>query len=116
MLPSVTSLVTALLPILASAESGCGTQPPLTPGTSHHHTIESQGISRDYIVFLPASYDLNTPTPLIVNYHGATDTDDYQETLTLLDDPFFNNDHIVIYPQGVNVSHTLTSKYRNKGE
>lgn len=101
------SWLLAIYPLVVAAQSGCGAQPPLQPGTSHSHTIQSQGISRSYIVFLPSNYDVNTPTPLIVNYHGHSDTDGYQETLTQLDDPFFNPDHIVVYPQGVDVCRPL---------
>ena len=103
------STLFVLAPSLVAAQNGCGADPPLAPGTSHTHNIDSAGGSREYIVFLPASYDKNSPTPLILNFPGHSDTDSYQETLTSLDDPYFNTDHIVLYPQGVSGTDGLSA-------
>lgn len=102
-----------LFPVFAAASSaGCGQAPPLKPGTKQAFTIDSSGGSREYIVWLPAKYDQTEDTPLILNYHGHKGTDSKQFTLTQLDDPFFNTDHIVIYPQGLAVSLPHQPQYK----
>ncbi len=31
------------------------------------------GVTREYIIYVPTSYDENNPTPLLINYHGRGD-------------------------------------------
>ena len=37
---------------------------------SGHTTIVHEGVTREYILYVPTSYDSNTPSPLIINFHG----------------------------------------------
>ncbi|KAI0107090.1 Alpha/Beta hydrolase protein [Nemania sp. FL0031] len=53
---------------------------------------------RPYLFWVPPNYDPRKPTPLILSFHGATKTPDAQADLDLLTTPFFNTDHIVVYP------------------
>jgi polyhydroxybutyrate depolymerase len=51
----------------ASAQSGCG--PAVKAGLSEESLLSS-GVKRTYRLFVPASYDTNSPTALVLNFHG----------------------------------------------
>lgn len=68
-------------------------------------TLEQDGETREYILHVPASYNSNTATPLLINFHGfggcaadfATDIGDFHELNAVADTANF----LVVYPQGV---------------
>ncbi|MFD8569083.1 alpha/beta hydrolase family esterase [Streptomyces sp. NPDC059639] len=84
-------------PHRAAGSAGCGTPTDLTPGTSTTRSLTVDGVRRDYLVHLPASYDEDRPTPLVLSFHGHGRTSDYQERLTGMN----ALDAVVVYPQGV---------------
>ncbi|KAI1800798.1 carbohydrate esterase family 1 protein [Daldinia bambusicola] len=81
--------------------AGCGQKPSFEAGSFKNYTT-SEG--REYRVWLPANYDSDKVTPLILSYHGANRVIDQQVKLDRLSDPFFNTDHIVVYLQGLEAS------------
>lgn len=90
-----------------AASSGCGQTPSLEYGIlSDNQTAETVdqdslvSTSRRYRVFLPDSYDPNTPAPVILSYHGANRQIEQQVALDELTTSFFNEDYIVVYLQG----------------
>ncbi|MYT68912.1 MULTISPECIES: PHB depolymerase family esterase [unclassified Streptomyces] len=84
-------------PHRAAGSAGCGTPTDLTPGASTARSLTVDGERRDYLVHLPASYDPDRPTPLVLSFHGHGRTSDYQERLTGMN----ALDAVVVYPQGV---------------
>lgn len=101
--PSLASL--ALISFASTARgqaAGCGQKPSFTPGDFKNFTASGD---REYRVWLPANYDSSKATPLILSYHGANRDISHQVDLDKLTDPFFNKDHIVVYLQGLEVSH-----------
>ncbi|ORX40577.1 carbohydrate esterase family 1 protein [Kockovaella imperatae] len=91
------------LPPILSQGTGCGSPLPSgqTPGSVTNVTIESGGLTRSYLVFVPPTYDPLLPTPLILSYHGGLQTAMDQLELDEFTKPYFNNDSFVIYPQGI---------------
>lgn len=89
--------------ILASSVRGCGKALPHghSPGDIFPVTIMSDGVPRRYIIFVPPSYQLEVPAPIILSYHGGGRTAEEQEQLDQLTSPYFNNDSFVVYPQGL---------------
>lgn len=73
---------------------------------SNFQTITVDSETREYILHVPTSYDSNTPTPLVINFHGfggcatdfATEVGSGAIGLNVVAD---NNNFIVAYPQGV---------------
>lgn len=59
---------------------------------------------RNYSIHLTSNYDPNTPTALIVSYHGAGETVKEHEEESQLSKVSYNHDMIVVYPEGVGVS------------
>ena len=62
--------------------------------------VTSAGQTREYILYVPKSYDRATPTPLVISIHGAANWPSFQMNLsqwnTLADEHGF----IVVYPAG----------------
>lgn len=59
---------------------------------------------RRYLLWFPANYVPTTPAPVILSYHGGTRVAEEQQRLDLLSTSYFNQDYIVVYPNGFNVS------------
>ncbi|QKX63789.1 uncharacterized protein TRUGW13939_10960 [Talaromyces rugulosus] len=93
------------LQLIAAADtSGCGIERDFAGQTHTGKSIESSGGTRTYDVYLPPNYDENTQTPLIISYHGNHGTSEKQRALDRLDNTTWNNDHITVWPNGVNKS------------
>ncbi|KAI8634037.1 Alpha/Beta hydrolase protein [Xylariaceae sp. FL1651] len=75
--------------------SGCGRDSHVKLNELNSETLAS---GRTYLFWIPPSYDVHKATPLIFSFHGATKTPKDQANLDLLTTPFFNTDHIVVYP------------------
>ncbi|KAI1852610.1 hypothetical protein JX266_002151 [Neoarthrinium moseri] len=85
--------------------SGCSAdKAPVSLGERHDVTLSHS--NRTYMYFLPTTYQPDKPTPLILSFHGASRTSDWQADLDRLTDPYFNTDHIVVYPQALQYGDT----------
>ena len=94
------ALLLLLLPSLALAE-------PLGPG-QHTRELTLDGRNRSYIVHLPASYDAESPTPVVLAFHGAGMNADLMIPFSGLSDAAERHGFIVVYPNGVGVGPMLT--------
>lgn len=89
----------------ASKPNATPTEPPITCKTPSHsagnsnNTITSDGLQRTFLLHLPPSYG-RQPQPLIINYHGYTETTQvfahYSNMAVEADKAGF----ILVYPQG----------------
>ncbi|OQV07348.1 hypothetical protein CLAIMM_11798 [Cladophialophora immunda] len=89
---------------LSCQSVGCGKNLPdgQVVGQVTNVTITSDGNDRTYLIFIPPTYRKDTPTSLIVSYHGGARTAEDQLELDLLTSPEFNTRSFVVYPQGIN--------------
>lgn len=62
--------------------------------------IQHNGVTREYILYAPKSYDGSTKVPLLFNFHGyggtASDFIDYADMRAVAE----SNNFILVYPQG----------------
>ena len=62
--------------------------------------IFANGLDREYILYLPESYDASIPTPMVLNFHGfggqADEYMEYADMREVAEDEGF----ILVYPQG----------------
>ncbi len=58
----------------------CPTAPAPDVIGAHNLTLESSGVKRDYILYVPVSYDPTTPTALVMSFHGRT-SNPFQQTV-----------------------------------
>jgi len=94
----------------ANASIGCGVPLPAgqtAGGASTRMTFEYTGISRSYMIHIPATYNVNAAAPLILVFHGRGSSGASIESISQLSSPQWNPYGIVIYPDGVNVSFFL---------
>jgi polyhydroxybutyrate depolymerase len=78
---------------------GCGKTPPAAPGKSTKHSIKVGELDREYLLHLPTGYDRKTPTSLVLNIHGYTDTAERWESSTGMSDHADGHGYVVAYPQ-----------------
>jgi polyhydroxybutyrate depolymerase len=84
------------------------TQPPAPPetcGTSGEagafiQTLDSDGITRSYRLYVPASYDSSVPTPLVLNFHGYASNALQQERYSSIKDAADQYGFIAASPDG----------------
>ncbi len=69
-------------------------------GNAGAETLVHDGQDREYMLYVPSSYNASTPTPLMMNFHGfggqAADYMTYADMRSLADTENF----ILVYPQG----------------
>lgn len=70
----------------------------LSPGTS---TKTIRG--RSYLLSIPLDYSSDTPSPLILSFHGGGQTPSIQLDADQLTNSTVNGQYIVIYPEAVDV-------------
>ena len=70
------------------------------------HTIEltHDGIKRTALVHVPASANLDEPTPLVFNFHGYLNTAELQQTFSGMTPKSDEAGFIVVYPNGTETS------------
>lgn len=72
------------------------------------HTIYVSGTQRSYILYVPSSYDPETPSPLIFAFHGGGSNASNMEKTTGFNALAETEGFIVTYPMGVSKSATGT--------
>ena len=82
------------------SSDGCGTTPPHT-GNSAATTTDGRGTTRDYEVYLPASYDKTKPLALTFAYHGAGGNSSQSEAFGIQNGAGAADASIFVFPQGV---------------
>jgi polyhydroxybutyrate depolymerase len=60
----------------------------------------SSGVKREYLLYVPKSYDRSTPTPLIISLHGAGLWGASQRDISRWNDVADREGLIVVYPSG----------------
>lgn len=71
---------------------------------AHHRNngaIVSSGLTRDYLLFVPKSYDKSRPTPLVISMHGASLWGAAQRDLSQWNAVAEREGFIVVYPSGL---------------
>ncbi|GAM85474.1 hypothetical protein ANO11243_034810 [Dothideomycetidae sp. 11243] len=88
---------------VSAGSQGCNKSLPCDEeaGKVFNRTLVSDGVPRSYLVFIPPTYEVGRPMPLILSYHGGLKTAEDQLELDLFTSPYFNNDSMVVYPQGI---------------
>ena len=91
--------------ILITILSGCGKDNNINNSESCYsntnaQTIVHDGINREYILYIPNSYDGTSAVPLMLNFHGfgssASDYMNYADMRAVAESDTF----ILVYPQG----------------
>ena len=70
---------------------------PINDGAS---TIDVDGVPREYVLYIPSTYDSNTAVPLMLIFHGWTMSATDQMELSDMRDLAESKRFILVYPQG----------------
>lgn len=62
--------------------------------------IVSSGQTREYLLYVPRSYDRNKPTPLVISMHGAGGRPAHQKETSQWNEVAESEGFIVVYPSG----------------
>lgn len=105
MTSSKTLLAIACLSLCSNASlpPGCGKTHHIGYNTNGGagFPISVDNTKRTYTIDIPPSYNPNTPTPIIISYHGRNGNSDAQHALAEFDNTSFNPNYISVYPQGL---------------
>lgn len=66
-----------------------------------NETLQNDGRTRQYRLYVPASYDPSKPAPLILNFHGFTNNIDTQYNQSNFQQLAEDNQFIFVTPQGL---------------
>ncbi len=69
-------------------------------GGDKHDTLDIDGLTRNYLVHIPASYDSKTPVPLLLVLHGATQSADSAERMSGMSAKADKENFLAVYPSG----------------
>ncbi|CAD0022034.1 unnamed protein product, partial [Aureobasidium pullulans] len=85
------------------AGRGCGASLPAgvqAGGRTTQFSINSGGLNRSFSIHVPSSYDINSAAPLIMAFHGRSETPVNIERYSDLSSEVWNPYGIVVYPLG----------------
>ncbi|KAA0234966.1 MAG: hypothetical protein JJLCMIEE_01289 [Acidimicrobiales bacterium] len=86
---------------LVTRSSGCGTNSGLVLGEAQARELSAGSLDRSYQVFVPSSYDPDTPLPAVINLHAYSSPANVQSNLSEMDQYAEENGFITIAPQGL---------------
>lgn len=97
---SYTLVVILLSILLGCSEDEVNTTPDSNISNTSSNTIMHVGVNREYLVYIPSSYNQTYSAPLMLNFHGfggnSSDFMNYADMRTLAESDTF----ILVYPQG----------------
>ncbi len=93
-------LLVLLVSSLACRAAAAGT--PAGSGSTSEEQLTSGGITRHYLLHLPAGYRAGDPLPLVLNFHGYNSNSAQEENLTAMSAKAGREGFIVVYPDGLN--------------
>ena len=79
---------------------GCGHAAP-APGWLPGNTVEVDGETREYALFIPSGYDPGEPTSLVLNFHGLLGNPLQQADFSQFNDTAEARGLVVAYPVGI---------------
>jgi polyhydroxybutyrate depolymerase len=86
-------------PIPPGLSSGCGSAPPTVPGETEVLSMLVGGLEREYRLHLPAGYDQNTPSSLVLAFHEWRSTARDFESASWTSRHADEHGYIAVYPQ-----------------
>ena len=86
------------------APTACDGASLFSPGVHTAITVDVDGVSRSYDLFVPTSYDPTSLNPLVVNFHGLLGSPGGQMTFSQFNNSAEEHGMLVAYPAGIGSS------------
>jgi len=81
-----------------------GAAPGPSPSGERSETLTHDGVARNYMIHVPASYDGNAPVPLVLDIHGLTSNASQQAAISGWRAKADREGFVVIWPNGLDSS------------
>ncbi len=103
-LPFLILCISLLLAFTVTCNGGAAAvtpppDPPIQPGESTH-SITHAGTQRDYLLYIPQSFDPGRPAPVVLVFHGFGMQAKEMIRITGFNDQADADGFVVVYPQG----------------
>jgi polyhydroxybutyrate depolymerase len=70
------------------------------PDPMSAHVLVHDDLDRSYVVYVPPGYDHETPTPLVLSFHGYSNSPQQQEEWSGLSEKAAQEGFVLVYPSG----------------
>ncbi len=97
---SAINVIVFLFACLACIHADCGVAPQYRAGETTTDSVKIQHLKRTFHVHVPANYDQNKPSAVIITFHGGTSTGSYAEQRYKIDELAEQYNFITVYPDG----------------
>ena len=88
----------------------CTTLSLFAQGDTLSLSLSSGDSTRTYLLYVPASYDGSEEWPLVINYHGFTNSSQFQMALSDMNAVADTGQFLVAYPQGLLVDNPFNGQ------
>ena len=99
----------AMLFIIACSKSGNEQITPNVPTGKMIKELAVNGITREYIIYVPENYNVTTAFPLLLSFHGLTSNMEFNYSYTNFDELAERENFIVVHPNGISNTWTVSA-------
>ncbi|MCH9682702.1 MAG: hypothetical protein K0V04_14800 [Deltaproteobacteria bacterium] len=82
-----------------SGPAGCALGTP-APEAMFEQVLRHDGLDRELLVYVPPGYDHRAPMPVVLAFHGYTNTPAQQEDWSMLSQTAADEGFVLVYPRG----------------
>lgn len=98
-----------MLLIIACSKSGNEQITPNVPTGKMIKELAVNGITREYIIYVPENYNVTTAFPLLLSFHGLTSNMEFNYSYTNFDELAERENFIVVHPNGISNTWTVSA-------
>ncbi len=99
----------AMLLIIACSKSGNEQITPNVPTGKMIKELAVNGITREYIIYVPENYNVTTAFPLLLSFHGLSSNMEFNYSYTNFDELAERENFIVVHPNGISNTWTVSA-------
>ncbi len=99
----------AMLLIIACSKSGNEQITPNVPTGKMIKELAVNGITREYIIYVPENYNVTAAFPLLLSFHGLTSNMEFNYSYTNFDELAERENFIVVHPNGISNTWTVSA-------
>ncbi|WP_297803986.1 dienelactone hydrolase family protein [uncultured Polaribacter sp.] len=99
----------AMLLIIACSKSENEQITPNVPTGKMIKELTVNGITREYIIYIPENYNVTTAFPLLLSFHGLSSNMEFNYSYTNFDELAERENFIVVHPNGISNTWTVSA-------
>ncbi len=99
----------AMLLIIACSKTENEQVTPNAPTGKMIKELTVNGITREYIIYVPENYNVTTAFPLLLSFHGLTSNMEFNYSYTNFDELAERENFIVVHPNGISNTWTVSA-------